>query len=781
MGNSSSRDALKASWKALREENIPINDERWQNLWLFSGLDIFALIPPDEIRLLKFESPRNLAILFNKIIAQMREVVAKGNDNTQEDFNHVRNCIRLASRLLPFVMEDQSDDFLERVFWANEIPKAKQVEGKQQPKEEKEKEKEESENSGESEGEENAEKEEKKEKEKVEADEPEEKSAKGGSDEENEEGLNTQVEDANEEPLAIRFLNALVNLLFFPGFTISRSKKTEDLARPFLPPNQVWVAGIGVEKVLPSSAVLDSNRNETLKCLLVLFSEAMYRSPEESDKYVNKWLDLVATNESYHSAALFYSLLNTSCTYDPIGWGVPYNHYLFNDYKEGLAGTCMQVLIILLNHLPSPLIPRNPATKVRNVFVDYLKSIQSTDTFKFLYTAIVELLNNPLMANSTYLPGSKKEVRCHREMLMLFWKLIQENDIFFRWLLSKGDITLILGPLLHYLHEGRKDTTQEGLIHLGTFTLLFMSGEREFCVQLNKPYDKTPTIRLPTFTGNYADYLILVFHKLLVDGHAGLESLHECLLAILANVSPYIKSLSMVTSVKLMNLFKNLSRKKFLFANPRNYRYLFFMMEIFNNCIQYQYEGNYHLVYTMVRDQKAFVALSDLSLDGPEDKPKVETDKDQEEDQASEGSEDVKDKEKEDKEKEEKEDQNQQKDKEKETEQEQENTQDSGSEKIEDSSAVPITKQTEEVFIPTEEWLHSWKDQIQINTILRLLSAIVPNIPKLVNGSSSDEASIIAYIKSTTMVGILPVPHPILIRRYQDNVATNMWFTTFMW
>jgi hypothetical protein len=28
---------------------------------------------------------------------------------------------------------------------------------------------------------------------------------------------------------------------------------------------------------------------------------------------------------------------------------------------------------------------------------------------------------------------------------------------FFRWLLTKGDVTKVLDPILHYLHEGRKD------------------------------------------------------------------------------------------------------------------------------------------------------------------------------------------------------------------------------------------------------------------------------------------------------------------------------------
>lgn len=30
-------------------------------------------------------------------------------------------------------------------------------------------------------------------------------------------------------------------------------------------------------------------------------------------------------------------------------------------------------------------------------------------------------------------------------------------------------------------------------------------------------------------------------------------------------------------------------------------------------------------------------------------------------------------------------------------------------------------------------------------------------------------------------MGLLPVPHPILIRKYQANSGTAMWFRTYMW
>ena len=38
--------------------------------------------------------------------------------------------------------------------------------------------------------------------------------------------------------------------------------------------------------------------------------------------------------------------------------------------------------------------------------------------------------------------------------------------------------------------------------------------------------------------------------------------------------------------------------------------------QIFNNLIQYQFEGNHHLVYIIIRRRKAFLSLQKLTL-GP--------------------------------------------------------------------------------------------------------------------------------------------------------------------
>ena len=45
----------------------------------------------------------------------------------------------------------------------------------------------------------------------------------------------------------------------------------------------------------------------------------------------------------------------------------------------------------------------------------------------------------------------------------------------------------------------------------------------------------------------------------------------------------------------------------------------------------------------------------------------------------------------------------------------------------------------------------------------------------------TDESEILKFLQHGTLVGLLPVPHPILIRKYQANSGTTMWFRTYTW
>ena len=56
----------------------------------------------------------------------------------------------------------------------------------------------------------------------------------------------------------------------------------------------------------------------------------------------------------------------------------------------------------------------------------------------------------------------------------------------------------------------------------------------------------------------------------------------------------------------------------------------------------------------------------------------------------------------------------------------------------------------------------------------------VESLAQSLNGNVSED-DIVKFIRETTLVGVLPQPHAIVVRKYQPNKYTSLWFTTFMW
>ena len=61
-------------------------------------------------------------------------------------------------------------------------------------------------------------------------------------------------------------------------------------------------------------------------------------------------------------------------------------------------------------------------------------------------------------------------------------------------------------------------------------------------------------------------------------------------------VSPYLKTLCMVTCTRLLHLMESFATPWFLCAKPTNHYLIFYLLESFNNIIQYQFDGK--LPYT---------------------------------------------------------------------------------------------------------------------------------------------------------------------------------------
>ncbi|XP_064818418.1 protein HID1-like, partial [Oncorhynchus masou masou] len=281
----------------------------------------------------------------------------------------------------------------------------------------------------------------------------------------------------------------------------------------------IWEAGVGFAQSPPLNYTHDLNRTELLKLLLTCFSEAMYLPPSADNNILNPWVTFFCATDNRHALPLFTSLLNVVCAYDAVGYGIPYNHLMFSDYREVLVEHAVQVLIVTLEHEAGPAAAQHSldhSTSAMedlepvgpdNLFVNYLSRIHREEDFSFILKGLARLMTNPLI--QTYLPNSAKKIRFHQELLVLFWKLCDFNKKFLFFVLKSSDVLDVLVPILFYLNDARADQSRVGLVHIGVFILLLLSGERNFGVRLNKPYSVRVPMDIPVFTGTHADLLIV--------------------------------------------------------------------------------------------------------------------------------------------------------------------------------------------------------------------------------------------------------------------------------
>ncbi|XP_037947333.1 protein HID1 [Teleopsis dalmanni] len=843
MGNTDSKLNFRKAIVQLTQKNqkIDASDEQfWDQFWnghQTSLEDVFVLVTAAEIRNLRTDNPANLATLCYKAVEKLALAV-DSSCRTQSEQQCVLNCVRLLIRLLPYIFEDDKwHDFFWSSLPAQESSNRRDIERDQ-----------------------------------------------------------FSISASQNVPLAQSLLNAICDLLFCPDFTVTAARragpdKVDELAN-IDSCEYIWEAGVGFAQSPPKMAHMEKRRTELLKLLLTCFSEPMYRTPQQSGE-PNRWIAYFTSADNRHALPLFTSFLNTVCAYDPVGFGVPYNHLIFVDTTEPLVEACLQILIVTLDHdmiihqqqqleLHRQLQGGAGAAAVApyddgfgdNLFINYLSRVHRDEDFHFVLKGITRLLNNPLVQN--YLPNSTKRLHCHQELLILFWKICDYNKKFLYFVLKSSDVLDILIPILYHLNYSRADQSRVGLMHIGVFILLLLSGERNFGVRLNKPYTATVPMDIPVFTGTHADLLITVFHKIIATGHQRLQPLFDCLLTILVNVSPYLKTLSMVASVKLLHLLEAFSTPWFLLSAPSNHHLVFFLLEIFNNIIQYQFDGNSNLVYTIIRKRHVFHAMANLPSDmtgiakclsgrkiGKFNLPPVAQHKmstitkhfpsqvPEEDDIEVEDDEHESEAEENDRKNDkpidgtlaalpaepgtlkasllETPDINQMTERERahpgstdstptvdgtsDIVQYKNNSEKSPSESRTSSpngsvvassphsnrkSTIPKENQSrlsvshrgsirmvpagQERWTPTPEWIVSWRSKLPLQTIMRLLQVLVPQVEKIcIDKGLTDESEILKFLQHGTLVGLLPVPHPILIRKYQANAGTTAWFRTYIW
>ncbi|KAI1434616.1 high-temperature-induced dauer-formation protein-domain-containing protein [Xylaria sp. CBS 124048] len=575
MGASDSKLVFKKGIFRLSEErHIPADDPYWTSFWELpeSSEDVFSLFSPTDIRRTRDGAIENLETLILALASRLF-VLRHHPSFPDAEFAPERdalNCIRVLTRILPYLYEaDNLQAWEDKFFWGTRRKRTRQAA----------------------------------------------LASEVLFDESHEDRQDTkpppdQFEEA--KPLAEELIDTLIDLLFFSDLTVPKQPHGHPKVT-----YAIWQSGVGCNTALRTTKEHESNRCEILRLLLTLAGQSMYMSPNLLPTKGTKALTYICTcPDKQVVLSVLCSLLNTTLKYNPANWRVPINTLVFKEPKEVLVTYTLQfLLVVLLYPIPESPIGATP----KNYYRHFLGRLHRPQDFQFILDGMTRILNQPIQASTSYLPGTQDTARFSPETIMLFWEVTQCNKRFRSYLIDTQRSHDFVVLILFYATEYKLDASKQGVVRMCAFLLQTLSVEKNFGINLNKQFsaqDTLPTvIRIPGFRGTFGDFLIQSIYNLITRSQGKLSAIYPALLAVVHNVSAYLEGINITTCSKLIQLFNSMSSPSFLLANESNYVLLSSLMESLNAIIEHQYEKNSNFVYLVLKNRKRFEALRSFTLE----------------------------------------------------------------------------------------------------------------------------------------------------------------------
>ncbi|QSZ32758.1 hypothetical protein DSL72_002337 [Monilinia vaccinii-corymbosi] len=270
MGASDSKLVFKKGIFRLSEDKIiPADDPYWASFWELpeSTEDIFSLFSPADIRRTRDTALENLETLILAITSRLF-VLRHHPSFPHPEFAPERdalNCIRVLTRILPYVYESEKlKSWEETFFWGMRRKRTRKA-----------------------------------------------ALARDVIFDESQEELQKLEAAAQEfeqvKPLAEELIDTLIDLLFFADFTLPKPQNSKSKVS-----YAIWQSGVGCNTPCGTSKEFENNRTEILRLLLTLTSQSMYMSANLLPVQGVKAITYIATcPEKQVVLSVLCSLLNT--------------------------------------------------------------------------------------------------------------------------------------------------------------------------------------------------------------------------------------------------------------------------------------------------------------------------------------------------------------------------------------------------------------------------------------------------------------------------------------
>lgn len=178
---------------------------------------------------------------------------------------------------------------------------------------------------------------------------------------------------------------------------------------------------------------------------------------------------------------------------------------------------------------------------------------------KFIISNIRNAIGLRTYAGQTYLPDSQKRTESQDEFFFLLWKLIDISPMVYQQFAFHPQALSYIIPIVEFALDVRKNKLRFAHhFQLGVFLLLRLSELRAFCLMCNKAVCETLPFSFPRLASGTTTYLEVIVIALCIfiemKENRVLPVLSSCSFA-LANLAPYLNTLGAITSTRLAYTF----------------------------------------------------------------------------------------------------------------------------------------------------------------------------------------------------------------------------------
>ncbi|KAJ2714504.1 hypothetical protein H4R19_001694 [Coemansia spiralis] len=270
---------------------------------------------------------------------------------------------------------------------------------------------------------------------------------------------------------------------------------------------------------------------------------------------------------------------------------------------------------------PSMVLVTGSETGAQNLFRVFVAKLHRQQEFDYLSSSIIRLLDETMQSNLSILASVTKQPTRHimpQEAAILLWLLLENNSLFREYVVDHNRSLRLFSLLLYFMLDGYGDPAQAGMVRTISHILHYLSEDRRFATRLMQPFDQSilpSTMRIVDTALTHADFMINTAFTLLCASKPHLVPVSSNLLLLVRNVSPYLTQISQATADKLVALLDIISSPAFIISEPHHVRWLIYLIEVFDYVVHYRAADNPHLMYSMVRARACFARLKAFDLD----------------------------------------------------------------------------------------------------------------------------------------------------------------------